>query len=69
MSASTPKDIVTKLNGYARKALQSPEALETLRKFGSEPVGSSPDEFARAFAAEVDRFQKVVADLKLPPQD
>ena len=58
VSASTPKDIVTKLNGYARGALQSPEALEMLRKFGSEPVGSSPDEFARAFAAEVDRFQK-----------
>jgi tripartite-type tricarboxylate transporter receptor subunit TctC len=69
VSAATPKEIVAKLNGYARTALQSPEALEMLKKFGSEPVGSTPEEFGPAFAAEVTRFKKIVADLKLPPQD
>lgn len=67
--ASTPKEIVAKLNDYARTALQDKAVLDMLKKFGSEPVGSSPEEFSRAFAAEVDRFKKVVADLKLPPQD
>lgn len=67
--ASTPKDIVMKLNGYARTALQTPELLKALKTFGSEPVGSSPEEFGSAFAAEVTRFKKIVTDLKLPPQD
>ncbi|MBV8744229.1 MAG: hypothetical protein JO134_04210 [Xanthobacteraceae bacterium] len=35
----------------------------------SEAVGSTPDEFAPAFAAEVERYKKVVARLNLPPQD
>jgi tripartite-type tricarboxylate transporter receptor subunit TctC len=67
--ASTPKDVVAKLNGYAVNALKTPEVLEALKKFGSEPVGSSPEEFGAAFAGEVTRFKKIVADLKLPPQD
>jgi tripartite-type tricarboxylate transporter receptor subunit TctC len=67
--ASTPKDIASKLGGYARAAMQSPDALAMLKKFGSDPVGSSPEEFGPSFAAEVERFKKIVADLKLPPQD
>jgi len=67
--SSTPKDIVAKLNGYTRTALQSQEVLDVLKKFGSDPVGSTPEEFGPAFAAEVDRFKKIVSDLKLPPQD
>jgi len=67
--ASTPKDIVVKLNGYARGALQTPEVLAALKTFGNEPVGSSPEEFGAAFKAEVERFTKIVNDLKLPPQD
>lgn len=67
--SSTPKEIVVKLNGYARVALQTPELQETLKKFGSEPLGSTPEEFGPSFKAEVERFKKVVSDLKLPPQD
>ena len=67
--ASTPRDIVMKLNGYARSALQTPEMLAALKTFGSEPVGNSPEEFGPSFKAEVERFSKIVNDLKLPPQD
>jgi tripartite-type tricarboxylate transporter receptor subunit TctC len=67
--ASTPNDIVMKLNGYARGALQTPEVLAALKTFGSEPVGNSPEQFGASFKAEVERFTKIVNDLKLPPQD
>jgi tripartite-type tricarboxylate transporter receptor subunit TctC len=67
--AATPRDIVMKLNGYARAGLQTPEVLNMLKTFGSEAVGSTPDEFGPAFAAEVERDKKVVARLNLPPQD
>jgi tripartite-type tricarboxylate transporter receptor subunit TctC len=58
-----------KLNGYARAALQTPEVRDVLKTFGSEAVGSTPDEFGPAFAAEVERYKEVVARLNLPPQD
>lgn len=67
--ASTPKEIIVKLNGFARTALQTPELQEALKKFGSESVGSSPEEFTASFKAEVERFKKIVKDLNLPPQD
>ncbi len=67
--ASTPSDIVMKLNGYARGALKTPEVLAALKTFGSEPVGNSPEQFGPSFKAEVERFTKIVNDLKLPPQD
>lgn len=67
--ASTPRDIVMKINGYARSALQKPDVVATIKTFGSEPVGSSPEEFGAAFRSEVVRFAKIVNDLNLPPQD
>jgi tripartite-type tricarboxylate transporter receptor subunit TctC len=67
--AATPRDVVMKLNGYARAALQTQEVLDMLKTFGSEAVGSTPDEFGPTFAAEVERYKKAVARLKLPPQD
>ncbi|MBV9237871.1 MAG: hypothetical protein JOZ94_18710 [Xanthobacteraceae bacterium] len=67
--AATPRDIVMKLNGYARAALQAPEVLDVLQTFGSEAVGSTPDEFGPTFAAEVERYKKIVARLNLPLQD
>jgi tripartite-type tricarboxylate transporter receptor subunit TctC len=67
--ASTPRDVVMKLNGYARNALNTPEIQDALKKFGNESVGSTPEEFSAAFKAEVARFIKIVNDLKLPPQD
>jgi tripartite-type tricarboxylate transporter receptor subunit TctC len=67
--ASTPRDIVMKLNGYAVSALKAPEVLAALKTFGSEPVGNSPEEFAASFKAEVQRFIEIVNKLKLTPQD
>jgi tripartite-type tricarboxylate transporter receptor subunit TctC len=67
--ASTPREVVMKLNGYARAALQTPQVLDALKTFGSDAVGSTPDEFGPTFAAEVERYKKIVAKLNLPPQD
>jgi tripartite-type tricarboxylate transporter receptor subunit TctC len=67
--ATTPRDVVMKLNSYARAALETPDVLDVLKTFGSEAVGSTPDEFGPAFAAEVERYKKVVGSLNLPPQD
>jgi tripartite-type tricarboxylate transporter receptor subunit TctC len=60
--AKTPKDIVAKLHAAAVKALKSPEVADRLTKLGAEPVGNTPEEFARMLAVEQKTWTKVVKD-------
>lgn len=67
--AGTPPAVVQKLSGYARAALATPEVIERFKALALTPVGSSPDQFAAMFKADVARWDKVVKELNLPPQD
>ncbi|TMG77202.1 MAG: tripartite tricarboxylate transporter substrate binding protein, partial [Betaproteobacteria bacterium] len=44
--AGTPRDILARLAGEIRKALQDPELKERMVNVGLEPVATSPDEMA-----------------------
>ena len=58
--AGTPKDIVARLNAEIRKAVASPEVTKGLVAAGSDIAVTSPEEFARTVAADVERWRKVV---------
>ena len=58
--AATPRAIVVKLNTEVRKALAQPDFKERLSKDGSEPVGSTPEEFSAYLKTEMATWQKVV---------
>lgn len=58
--AGTPAEIVTRLNREMVAIVQSPEVAGRLQKEGSEPIGSTPDEFARYIKAEIAKWAKVV---------
>jgi tripartite-type tricarboxylate transporter receptor subunit TctC len=58
--AKTPKDIIAKLHAAAVKALNSPEVRDRLTRLGAEPVGDSPDDFAKLLAKEQTVWAKVV---------
>ncbi|HTP93404.1 MAG TPA: tripartite tricarboxylate transporter substrate binding protein [Xanthobacteraceae bacterium] len=57
--AGTPKPIIDKLAHVANEALKSPDVAEPLRKIGIEPVGGSPEDFARYIDAEVKKATEV----------
>jgi tripartite-type tricarboxylate transporter receptor subunit TctC len=59
--AATPKPIVDKLNREIIKALAAPDVRERLLSQGVQIIASSPDEFARFFRADTQRWEKVVA--------
>jgi tripartite-type tricarboxylate transporter receptor subunit TctC len=59
-AASTPKEIVTKLNTEINKALADPEVKEKLLALGTEPVGGTPEQFTAHVTAEVAKWAKVV---------
>jgi len=58
--ARMPADIVEKLNGEVRKALEAPDAQKRLRPEGIEPGRMSPGEFTSFVATEVKRWAPVV---------
>jgi tripartite-type tricarboxylate transporter receptor subunit TctC len=58
--AGTPDEIVGKLNAAINEALKKPEIRETLTKFGSEPLGGTPQEFAGFVAAESKKWSEII---------
>jgi tripartite-type tricarboxylate transporter receptor subunit TctC len=58
--AGTPREIVSRLNHALVRILRQPDVLERLRTDGYDPVGSTPDEFARIIARDIATWSKVV---------
>jgi len=66
--AGTPAEVVSKLYEGVRRALAEPETADKLMKAGMQPVGSSPQEFARFIDLDIARSAKIVKDTGLQPQ-
>jgi hypothetical protein len=58
--AGTPKEIVQTLANAVVRATRDPENRRKLLEQGAEPVGSTPEEFARVMREEVARWAEVV---------
>ncbi len=58
--AATPKEIVRTLADAVMRAARDPDMRRRLHEQGAEPVGSTPEEFAKFMRAEVARWAEVV---------
>ena len=58
--AGIPRHIVDKLNAAINKALTSEAFLEKFSKFGDEPGGGTPEEFAATIRADSAKWADVV---------
>lgn len=65
--AGTPKEIVHRLNQALVRILKLPDVLERLRTDGMEPVGSTPEEFARVIARDITTWTRVVKAGNIKP--
>jgi tripartite-type tricarboxylate transporter receptor subunit TctC len=63
--AATPKDVVTRLNREAVKALESAEVRERFAGMGVEPVSSTPEQAAAYLKSETAKYAKVVKAIGL----
>jgi tripartite-type tricarboxylate transporter receptor subunit TctC len=57
--AGTPREIIDKLSRTVTEAMQSSEALETLRKQGFDPLSGGPEEFGRYIQSEMKKWSAV----------
>jgi tripartite-type tricarboxylate transporter receptor subunit TctC len=60
--AGTPRAAVDTLAAAVIKAARAPDIRSRLLEQGAEPIGSTPEEFARQLREEVGRWTKVVSD-------
>ena len=58
--AGTPRDVIDKLARVANEAIKSDDVRTALRTAGLDPLGSTPDEFARYIVSEVQKGAAVV---------
>lgn len=63
--AHVPKDIVQRLNTAVATVLKQPDVRERLSNQGVDPDSSTPEEFARLIAADVERWAEVVKEAGL----
>ena len=58
--AKTSREIVARVNADVIKIVNAPELKERLKAEGSDPVGSTPDEYARFLRDEIAKWAKVI---------
>jgi len=63
--AGTPRPVIMRLNQAVNDALKQPDVIDVMKKGGIDPNGTTPEESAAFVRAEVEKWAKVVRDLKL----
>ena len=58
--AKTPGDIITRMHSEMMKVLKDRDVRALMEKDGSEPLGSTPEEFGAYLKREIDKFAKVI---------
>ena len=58
--ANTPRDIITRYHAEMTKVLQDRDVRAMMEKDGSEPLGSTPEEFGAYLKREIDKYAKVI---------
>jgi tripartite-type tricarboxylate transporter receptor subunit TctC len=58
--AATPREIVATLGNATARAARSPDTKQRLVDQGADPVGDTPDEFAKLLRAEVVKYAEIV---------
>lgn len=63
--AGTPRPVVLRLNQAVNDALKQPDVIDVMKKGGIDPNGTTPEESAAFVKAEVDKWARVVRELKI----
>ena len=67
--AGTPPEILTKLHAELAKILAMPDVRDYILSGGNEIVGSTPEEFAAVYKADVAKFARIIKNAGIPLQD
>ncbi len=60
-----PPEVVSRVNTAANQALQDPEVMDKLLRFGIEPIGGTPAQFTTMLASESAKWKKIITERKI----
>ena len=63
--AKTPRDVIAKINADVIRIVGSPEMKERLKADGSDPVGSTSEQYAAFLRDEIAKWAKVIKFAKV----
>jgi tripartite-type tricarboxylate transporter receptor subunit TctC len=63
--ASTPQNLIGKLNSEINSILAQPDVKEILARQGLIPAGGEPERLSRLVKAEIERWTRVIAEAKI----
>jgi len=66
--AKTPKDVVSMISKECDRIVHLPQVTQTMRSFGSEPVGGTPEQTAEFLKSERSRWEAAIKAAKIPKQ-
>ena len=66
--AKTPRAVIERIHQEVAKAVASPDVQKRFADLGVEGRASTPDELAKFFAGESQRWTQVVERAKIPKQ-
>ena len=64
----TPRPVIEKLNREISAIVESPAMKERLREQGVEADAMTPDELAKLYRSETDKWAKVIKEAKITPE-
>ena len=67
-SSKVPPPVLTRLNAEVNKALESPELREKLAQQYYDPIGGTPERFAQAIRADMDRYGRAIKAAGITPE-
>ncbi len=67
--ARTPPQVINRLNGALVRILQQPDMKERLVQLGSDPVGSTPEQFGAFISAEIEKWGKIARIAGVKAED
>jgi len=61
--AGTPKPVIDKISLATNQTLKEPTVVSALKAQGFDPLGGSPDDFARYIKSETERWARVIRGM------
>ena len=65
--AGTPKDTIRKLQQEIAKVMALPEIRDKMVAMGTDPVGSTPEEFGMYIKSETAKWGRIIRDGNIRP--
>lgn len=66
--AGTPAELVARLNREINLMVKTPEFVDGLDRLGAEPVGGTPDQFAKAYRDEMEGWRALIQRAGIKPE-